>query len=281
MRTRHELWHKENALNLGIAHAIKLDPTTEYIGFVDADVRWAREDWAEETVQQLQHFDVVQMFSQAMDLTPTFEPYDSEKGVIQTGFASAYRRMIAEGLEHTLFPCFGQRLGGRMTFSAQGGYGGYGGAFGMAGDRYWHPGFAWAARRSALDHLGGLIDKAALGAGDHHMAWSLIGQGQHSIHGGIHQNYRDMILLWQERAEKHIRRNIGFVPGAVMHDFHGSKVDRKYRTRWDILVKGGFDPVVDLKRDAQGLYQLTDRSMYLRDAFRDYFRQRNEDNLSL
>jgi hypothetical protein len=78
-----------------------------------------------------------------------------------------------------------------------------------------------------------------------------------------------------------VARNIGYVPGLLIHEWHGKKKDRKYKSRWDILIEHGFDPDLDLKRDWQGVWQLTDRSPGLRDGFKAYFAARNEDSNEL
>lgn len=257
LRTSHELWHKENMLNAAIA---RLPQDWKYVAWVDADITFVREDWPMETIQLLQHHNFVQLFQTAIDLGPNGETLNTFHG-----FAWCY---------NTGKP-FGQKL-------AQGSY--YYKGAGQSGI-YWHPGFAWAARREAVNHCGGLIDKAILGAGDHHMAMSLVGMGKQSVPTYIHRNYKDYILRWQDRCERHVRRNIGFVPGTVAHHWHGRKADRKYWDRWQVLKKANFDPVADLKRDSQGLYQLVDcdsqRGIILRDGIRNYFRGRNEDSIDL
>jgi hypothetical protein len=87
--------------------------------------------------------------------------------------------------------------------------------------------------------------------------------------------------MWENRAEKHIRRNVGYVPGLLLHHWHGKKRDRKYADRWKIIIDNDYDPHYDLKEDWQGLWQLTDRSFKLRDDIRAYFRSRNEDSIDL
>jgi hypothetical protein len=129
----------------------------------------------------------------------------------------------------------------------------------------WHPGFAWAIRRQAFNDLGGLIDWAILGSADDHMAKALIGRENRSVPTTMHPEYRHMLKVWQERAEKYIKRNVGYVSGTIHHMFHGAKKNRKYVERWQILTKNKFQPSVDLKKDWHGLYQLTDRSWKLRD----------------
>ncbi|MCS7026800.1 MAG: hypothetical protein NZV14_18525 [Bryobacteraceae bacterium] len=244
LRTRHELWHKENLINVGIQ---RLPPDWEYVAWIDADVLFARPDWARETVEQLQHYHVVQMWTHAQDLNPNYEP----TGEIQRGFVWSYY--------HDPKPK--PNPSGYGTF------------------RNWHPGYAWAARREFIDAVGGLIDWAILGSADTHMACALIGQAEMSMHPNLSPRYRKKVQIWQERAERHVRRNLGYVHGLLLHYWHGRKRDRGYNDRWKILVEHGFDPDLDLKRDHQGLWQLTERSHRLRDDIRAYFRSRNEDSI--
>lgn len=254
LRTWFELWHKENALNLGIQSIIQKDPGAEYFAWVDADVHFNRPDWAVETIQQLQHYHVVQMWSHALDLTPTYMPHEPHQGFVYSWFQN-----------HHLPP--------------QGhGYGGY---YSYGKQRHWHPGYAWAARREALDHLGGLIDWGILGAADHHMALGLIGEVTRSVPDNMSDRYLKKLKGWEERATKFIQKDIGYVSGLIGHHWHGKKADRRYRERWDIIAKDRFDPDLDLKKDSQGLWQLTDRSSALRDDIRRYFRERNEDSIDV
>jgi hypothetical protein len=239
VRSFHELWHKENLLNLAIE---RLPPDWEYVAWVDADVVFGRPDWVQETIQQLQHYMVVQMFSHAVDLDPNCRPLQTHLGFVYSWLESL-----------------------------------------PSGGRYerWHPGYAWAARREALDYVGGLIDWAILGAADHHMATALIGRARETLSAKLTTTYKEMVLEWEARARKYIMRDIGYVDGTLLHHWHGKKRDRRYVERWRILTENHFDPFLDLKRDTQGLYQLTDRNIGLRDDLRRYFRSRNEDSIDL
>jgi len=114
-------------------------------------------------------------------------------------------------------------------------------------------------RRDAWDALGGLIDYCILGACDWYMAYALIGQLDRVLRKDYHPRFRARMKEWEARAEKYIKRNLGVVPGLCLHYWHGPKKDRKYNTRDEILVETNYNPDVDLKRDWQGLYQLTDR----------------------
>ena len=69
VRAKTRGWIKENLLNLGIQRT----PEADYIAWIDADVIFRRADWAEATVRALQHYDIVQPWSDAYDLGPNGE----------------------------------------------------------------------------------------------------------------------------------------------------------------------------------------------------------------
>ncbi len=235
----HEIWSKESLINAAI---IRMPPTCNYIAWVDADIQFTRPDWAEETIQQLQHFRVVQMFSHAQDVDPNFHP-------LKTHISFCYAFVHDLPLDKSKY------------------HGGHQG----------HPGFAWAARRRTLEELGLLIDHSVLGSGDRHIAMGLIDCIEDSYHKDVHPVYKRICKTWQVRARHYVMRDVGYVPGLINHFWHGRKADRKYNDRWRILVDEQFNPDLDLKRDANGLWQLTERNWRLRKKIRDYFRSRNED----
>lgn len=242
LQTITELWHKEAMINIGIS---SLPSDWEYVAWIDADVSFARPDWVEETIHQLQHYDVVQMFATAKDLCPNYNVITDHRGFMW---------------------CYNNNVLSNNSYLS------------------WHPGFAWATRRDVIDKLGGLIDWAVLGSADRHMACALIDKLDYSTPKNLKENcprYFDMLLNWQQRAVQHVKKNVGFVDGTIFHYWHGNKADRRYSERWKILTDTKYDPDKDIKRDWQGLWQLTERSIDLRDRIRDYFRARNEDSIDV
>lgn len=284
LRTSHEIWHKENALNILIQHARRLYPDMRYVAWIDADILFARPDWAQETLHQLQHFKVVQMFSHAQDLGPNSEPYDG----IRPGFMWSY--LNERPNPHDMPEGWDWATSGHSVSDGVGPMDCYyppaRAALGKISWRFTHPGFAWAARLSALDDLsvgayGPLVDWAILGSGDYHMATALVGHVEYSLSPQMPGRYRQLCWEWQREAEKHIRRNVGCVPGVVNHGWHGKRAARLYDKRWKFLAVSRFNPDQDLKRDTQGIWQLNDRgadSITLRDGLRAYARLRNEDS---
>jgi hypothetical protein len=126
-----------------------------------------------------------------------------------------------------------------------------------------------------------LVETAALGAADHHMALALIGRVSESVPGGIAPGYLAPLLTWQNRAQAHVAGNIGYVPGTIEHAWHGSKDKRAYVDRWQILVRNAFDPAADLKRNTWGVLELAGNKPELRQDIDRYFRARDEDSNTL
>lgn len=240
LRSSDEIWHKENMINLGIQ---RLPHDWKYVAWIDADVEFMRDDWAEEIVHQLQHYEIIQLFQHAVDLGPKGEVLKVHDGFMYSYVTGKPKPSKAKNYPH------------------------------------WHPGYAWAARRETIDELGGLIDFAVLGSADHHMAWALVGNVLEYAPKNITEGYKRRLLTWQERANVHVNKNVGYMPGTIYHRWHGRKKDRKYVERWDILFKHGFDPDHDLMRDWQGLYHLSDKGERMRVDLRGYFHSRNEDSI--
>lgn len=253
-RSLDEIWNKEAALSLALS---RLPLDWGYVAFVDADIMFHNPYWLTETVQKLQHFHVVQMFAEAVDLGPKHEIIQRHRGFVKGYFDEGFK--------------FPNKYRNKKDYC--GGYGRNG--------SFAHPGWAWAYTREALEHLGGLIDFAIAGSGDHSMACALIGEAERTFPGQIHSRYAQKILRWQDRALKYIKRDIGYVDGTISHFWHGAKKNRKYTERWSILLDNNFDPDLDLKRDTQGLYVWTDNNYKLRDAMRAYFAERSEDSIDL
>jgi hypothetical protein len=249
VRCDHELWLKENLINIGARH---LPRDAKYVMWMDADIEFHRDDWALETIETLQNHAVVQPFSHVVDYGPHHQILQTHKG-----FAYCYN--------------MGEQLG---SANKLGGWKKYGGP-------YWHPGYAFAYRVEAWNAVGGMLDRAIAGAGDYHMACGLIGQASFSYPDNVHPNYKLMVDSWGRRAERHIQRSLGYVPGTIHHAFHGKKENRKYVERWDILTKNQYDPYSDVMLDRHGVIHLSlmndARGRALRDGLKAYFRERRED----
>ena len=211
----------------------------KYLAWIDADLEFLNRDWVQETIRGLQRADVVQLWRTAVNLGPHGEAIKVDKS-----FAYMF---VGSGTDW------------------------------VASDKYgfWHPGYAWACTRAAFQKMGGLPDWAILGSGDRHLAMSLAGLGQTSCPGTIHENYKMMLKLY-ERGLKNFK--VSWVDGTIIHYWHGSFTDRKYRERWDILVQNSFDPFEDIGYTDEGLVQLTEKGQRFEKYLDDYFMGRREDS---
>jgi hypothetical protein len=139
----------------------------------------------------------------------------------------------------------------------------------------WHPGFAWAITRKAYKKIGGLYEKAILGSGDNIMMLSLIGKGNQGINEKSSTDYMNSILKYQKKM-KTLR--FGYTPGVIRHYFHGSKINRKYRERWAILLNHNYSPTIHITKDEMGIIVPTkDFPEGLKTDILNYFKERNED----
>lgn len=231
------LWHKENAINIGIK---KLLPKNwKAVAWIDADIEFENVNWANDTLKLLNSSKptVCQLFSIALDLNQEEDPM-----TIFQGFG--YQSYL--GKKH-----------GRM------------------GLLFWHPGYAWACNRIAYEKMGGLYEHSILGSGDHNMALSIIGKGRTSVNVAVNESYKNHITEFQKRCEGIVLR---YTPGVIRHFFHGTKANRKYVDRWQILVRNGYDPVKHITYDENELLVPTiDCPKTLLDEILSYFEIRNED----
>jgi len=238
LRGVNPLWHKENMINIAVR---RLLPTTwKAMAWIDADIEFENYSWATDTLRILNgQFDIVQLFSHACDM--------DIKGFSMNVFNSLGYCAVhhgEKGIRHE-------------------------------GINYPHPGFAWAITRKAYEKIGGLYEVVILGSGDHIMAKALLGKGLTAIVPESHQDYKDTILVFQENA-KQLR--FGYVPGVIRHHFHGSKKNRKYTERWQILIKWDYSPLKHLTVNKDGLLIPTAECPFgLLEDIVAYGNERNED----
>jgi len=239
LRSDQELWHKENLINLGVS---RLPIDWEYVAWIDADIAFNNEDWVMETIEQLQHYPVVQMFQTAIDLGP-----DGRALQIHSGFAYQYSKYEIYNKDDKHY-------------------------------ENWHPGYAWAVTRDMWNLMGGVIDISILGAADNHMAHAFIGKIDVTLNLNLTEEYKSMIRHFQEKIKSQIG-HIGYVNGNIVHYWHGKKANRRYHERWSILVNNNYNPISDIKRDWQGIITLNDNKSKLKRDIQNYFILRNEDSI--
>jgi len=215
-----------------------LPKTWKAVAWIDADIEFENPSWAKDTLRVL----------------------NGTKDVVQI-FSHAID-MDEKGDTMNIFSSFGnQYIKGMPYVNKQ--------------FTYWHPGYAWACTRKAYEKMGGLYESAILGSADNVMALSIISKGLKAINENSTDDYKQSVLDFQNRV-RHLR--LGYVPGVIRHYFHGSKKNRKYGDRWQILLKHEYSPSKHITKDKTGILVPTDSCpQEMLDEIMDYFRERNED----
>jgi hypothetical protein len=264
IRTSSEIWIKENMINLGVRHLFPRD--WKYMAWIDADVIWNDPSWGLEAIQQLQHYQVIQPWTDGLDL--------GNYGNVLQHFRSFGHQHYLE-FDHDL----NNAMHGRKPSTVTTGFAPASAMPNLDYRRFGHTGYAWACTRLFWENVNGLMDFCILGSADHNMALAMIGNVDFSINGKMSKAFFDKCHEWQEKALRITHKQVGATHDRLEHAFHGCKKNRFYTERWKILVHFGFDPVKDLMYDDQGVIKLIGKPD-LEHAIRHYNRSRREDDIS-
>lgn len=207
------------------------------IAWIDADLLFLNPNWASEAAEALDMYPVVQLFENAAFLDQNGGPMQTQTGIVK---AVSCRQA------------------------------------GTHNPGNFHPGFAWAARRSLLE-ASGLFDLSICGGGDLFMVLAMYGLWAHPSLSYFSPALRRAFHDWARPFWGQVQGRVGYVSGAVHHLWHGDRGRRKYVERFGWLRQARFDPVRDLTVDANGMLQWTPGTEWLQDKLRQYFLGRRED----
>lgn len=251
VRINSNAWIKEALINLAYRRITSKFPNAKYFAWIDGDVFFNDPNWAQESIQELQTFEVIQPWSDAIDLGP--------HGNVLQHFKSF-------GYQH-------QRRQPKQKHPSQKYY------------IYAHSGFSWCATRKFMETMfgaggsaGPLPDWCILGSADHHSAFAMIGETKDTIHGMMHPSFFRKCYEWEAKAISVTKKEVGFVHGFIQHRWHGRKNRRYYRERWGILVDHEFDPDKQITHDEQGIAILVGNHK-LEHAIYQYNVSRQEDGI--
>jgi len=250
LRTKSEFFQKENLVDIGFKNAIRLHPELEYLAWIDADIQFFNPNIIMDTLDQLNRYDVVQMWSMSCDLGPDTHPM-TYPGPDSAQVARSFGYCYVNQLD---LPSNTKRYGYE-----------------------YHTGYAWAIRREIWEQIDGLYEHSIVGSADNHMAWAFIGKIGWGMEKGVTGPFQEDVTKWCKNAAKIVNGNLGYVDGLIHHHWHGAKQDRGYIKRWTVLIDNEYDPNLDLFKDIHGLLHLTNRNPKLQFDLRTYMRSRNDD----
>jgi hypothetical protein len=238
------MFQKERMLNLALPH---LHPECTKVAWLDADIVFERADWVKAASTALDEYVVIQPFEECYRLPRGALAY-AGCGERWCSFAAAYHqtsRVVATG-----------------RYKEHG-----------------HVGFAWAARRALLDKVG-LRDADPNGHGDHLMAHAMLGDWNtvcvRRLVGAVGP-YAESTRRWARRFHAEVQGSLGYIPGALMHLWHGRIADRRYYTLALRLRAFGFDPDRHLRLGSTGLWEWTEEAAEMDAEYFHYFTARRED----
>lgn len=239
------MWQKERLINLAIERVP--DQFTK-IAWLDSDILFDNPRWPVMTSERLDEARVIQLYAKAVRLRQGELSFWGS-GAIHNSFCRVHSAMPAM-----------TRFG---TYSTHG-----------------HTGLAWAASRDFLAKVG-LYDRAIVGGADHLMAHAFAGDFCSGCLPRIFQGdrpYLDHFRSWAEVAFAHTQGSLDYVPGAVLHVWHGEGGNRRYMGRNERLADLGYDPSLHLVAPPDGAWSWTEEAgAELRSWTAEYFRDRRED----
>ncbi|ROZ77117.1 hypothetical protein [Ramlibacter sp. WS9] len=256
------MWQKERLLNIGIA---RLPAECTKVAWLDCDVVFENTAWPKQALAQLENARLVQLFEHVVHIMPT--PIERLLQDASWRGAGVLKRRTSTARLY----CDAKSAGNMDMLGVP-----------PEGQSFAYPGsngHAWAAHRSLLeDHP--LFDAWVLGGGDAAYLYAAAGLSADQIRMcGLAAAQASHYLQRAAPLERAIDGRLAWVPGTLLHLWHGDPADRKYRERYTILERHGFDPRRFLKRSASGVWEWADVPSGLPDEIRAYFEQRNEDGL--
>jgi hypothetical protein len=244
------LWQKERLLNI----ALKSVPSdVKNITWLDCDILFKRNDWIEEAEKQLdERYNVIQLFSKAIylneeDIGEPLHNYDSHRTI--PGLVAVYNENNMSLLD-------------KLPVLTDGGI-------------IYNPGLAWAAKKEIfVKH--GFYDLAIVGAGDLYMASSIFEKMNSLIEfHAVNEHRSESYLKWGRPFHRTVANKVGYIPGEILHLWHGDIINRNYKNRFKILAD--FNPQTDVYIGDNGAWHWTKPNTTLEEQLRAHFLNRRED----
>jgi hypothetical protein len=138
------------------------------------------------------------------------------------------------------------------------------------------PGGAVAARRELWKN-GGLYPFCIVGGGDSVLMYTAYQVGEQKIHRVFHgvEKNNKKFEQWSKSVSDYINGSISFIDGGVIHEWHGTRDNRQYNNRYNIIK------TMDIENQAVlneiGLVEILKLDKTLHAKIYLYFKNRRED----
>jgi len=242
------LWQKERLLNVALAH---LPRQCDSVAWLDCDVVFKRDDWAERASKALQQFALLQPFQRVCE--PAADGASCRKDPDpESGYSLAYLLSLGNVSPDVLQG--NMRINHRLN-----------------------SGLAWVARRELLES-DRFYDACVMGSGNRAMVCAALGAPESAI------RYLQMNPVWSEHyrawADQHFRSTggvIGCIDGTIDHLWHGDLIHRRYQQRHHEFSRYDFNPLADIALEENGSWRWNSQKPAMHAYVAEYFRSRRED----
>ena len=238
------LWQKERLLNLAVE---ALPAECEVVAWVDGDILFDREDWADEALRLAESHALVHLFRRAHHLGP--ENFDVSGPYIRTCDSTAC--LLSENALPEAY--FATETGLQGNFQC---------------------GIGWAARRELLERCG-LYDGMILGSGDKVIFFAACGRSEAAVQAyRMSEPHARHYRAWARRFASEVTGRLGYVDCNSAHLWHGDLASRGYSDRYNGFESFGFDPYLDIGRGPSGAWEWTSDKPQLHAFTTRYFDRR-------
>ena len=187
------MWQKERLLNIALE---ALPETCRKVAWLDCDIVFERDDWAENVCRLLESYKLVQAFERVHQL-PRFASQPMLNKALAESTRISAASAIASGLQ--VADCVGEPVnesGDVYTFSR---------------------GYAWAARRELLDEHK-FYDMNIVGGGDRAFACAAYGLPEEAARfHRLNDTRNKQYTTWAKSFEMAVGGSIGFGEGDIFH----------------------------------------------------------------
>ena len=281
VRGQDTIWMKERLLNLAIEY---LPPHITKVAWVDADILFTNPAWAQQTSALLDRWPIVQPFETVEPLPPgQFTP--TGKGHPSFVRQQSHRSRLRNGVHGASgFAWAGQRALVQR-------HGLYDAAILGSGDDLWTHAASGRLHSSRVCGVTGASRQrrwplpAQLSGRLERVPWPdwLIDWRVRRIRSqlpalAVTEPFMAHYLAWASRWYAAVRGRMALTAGVALHLWHGSPARRQYSKRNEILRRNRFNPLTDLRLNAQGVWEWASDKDALHQELADYFQSRREDD---
>lgn len=244
VRSNSVLWHKERLLNIGLKN---LPADCDKIAWLDADIIFLNDSWAQETAELLEKYHFVKPFNQAIRLDKketALVLLNANLKELNLDNRPQYRNSQYSADQENLII--------------------YMSVFGLC------------ARLDIIQEIG-FYDRLIIGSGDMIISGAILGEKpyQNILPPALEKD----IEKWSGKASNQASdKGIAFISNSIVHLFHGRMINRNYSDRIKILKKRKFDPDQDLKLNEDDCFEWSSNKKRMHRQLFGYFKSRNEDD---